>query len=140
SGKSNVLRAISDMRNFVLRSFRSNAPTGPTGRRPFRLDADSGSTPSKFEVDFILEGVRHEYGFSVDDTAVLTEWARRYPRGRVSTLFNREGMEVEFVAIQGAKSRAVRELLRPNALFLSAAAAAGHSRLLPMYEWIRRNF
>ena len=37
------------------------------------------------------------------------------------------------------KGRAVMELLRPNALFLSTAASANHPALLPLYAWFTRN-
>ena len=38
SGKSNVLKAMDDMRGHVLHSFRTGSPTGGIARRPFLLD------------------------------------------------------------------------------------------------------
>src|SRR5206468_1354594 len=37
------------------------------------------------------------------------------------------------------KGRAVTEILRPNALYLSAAGAADHPGLQPLYEWFSSN-
>ncbi len=139
SGKSNALRAMSDMRGFVLHSFRQGRPTGGLPQQPFRLDPSSAGTPSSFEIDVILCGVRHQYGFSIDGERVLDEWAVRYPKGRAVTMFSRTGDDLELGSGDRVKGRAVRELLRPNALFLSTAASANHSTLLPLYSWFERN-
>jgi uncharacterized protein len=139
SGKSNVLKAMDDMRGHVLHSFRAGSPTGGISRCPFLLDRAGRKEPSRFEVDLILEGVRHEYGFSLDDERVLEEWAYRYPHGKAVRLFHRRGDDVELGSVERVKGRAVIELLRPNALFLSTAASANHPVLLPIYAWFARN-
>ncbi len=139
SGKSNLLKAMDDMRSHVLHSFRAGSPTGGIPRRPFLLDPPQRLRPSRFEVDLVLAGVRHEYGFVLDDERVLDEWAYRYPHGKAALLFRRQGDKVDLGAAERAKGRAVTELLRPNALFLSTAASANHAALLPLYEWFTRN-
>ena len=58
SGKSNVLKAMDDMRGQVLHSFRTGNPIGGIPRRPFLLDLPARGEPSRFEVDVILAGVR----------------------------------------------------------------------------------
>lgn len=139
SGKSNVVKAMDDMRAHVLHSFRTGSPTGGIPRRPFLLDLAAKREPSRFEVDLVLEGVRHEYGFVLDDDQVLEEWAYRYPHGKAVRLFHRRGIRLDLGSVERAKSRAVGELLRPNALFLSTAASANHPVLLPIYAWFTRN-
>jgi hypothetical protein len=139
SGKSNVLKAMDDMRAHVLHSFRTGSPTGGIPRHPFLLDQAVKREPSRFEVDLVLDGVRHEYGFVQDDDRVLEEWAYRYPHGKAVRLFHRWGARVELGSMERVKGRAVRELLRPNALFLSTAASANHPVLLPIYAWFNRN-
>lgn len=139
SGKSNLLKAIDDMRRHVLHSFRAGNPTGGIPRRPFLFDSKVRSAPSRFEVDMVLNGIRHEYGFLLDDEQVLAEWAYRYPHGRAALLFRREGNRVELGADEQVKGRAIKEILRPNALFLSTAASANHPALLPLYSWFGRN-
>jgi len=139
SGKSNVVKAMDDMRAHVLHSFRTGSPTGGIPRRPFLLDQAAKQQASRFEVDLVLDGVRHEYGFALDDDQVLEEWAYRYPHGKAVRLFHRWGNEVELGSAERVKGRAVLELLRPNALFLSTAASANHPVLLPVYAWFARN-
>jgi hypothetical protein len=139
SGKSNILKVMDDMRSHVLHSFRHGDPTGGVPRRPFLLDRQSRTAPSRFEIDLVLEGIRHEYGFSVDGERVLEEWAFRYPKGRAVLLFRRVGDDVEVGAVERSKTRAVLALLRPNALLLSTGASANHPALLPLYDWFSRN-
>lgn len=139
SGKSNLLRAMSDMRRLVLGSFRGNTPKGPVETHPFLLGEDEGRAPTSFEVELVLDGIRHDYGFVVDAQGVREEWARSYRRGRVVTLLQRTGERVHIGTEQRAKGRAVLEILRPNALFLSTAAAIEHPLFLPLYQWFSRN-
>jgi uncharacterized protein len=139
SGKSNVLRAMSDMRSYVLHSFRRGSPTGGIPRQSFLLDDRANTRSSRFEIDVVLCGVRHEYGFVFDDERVIEEWATRYPHGRAATIFERVNDRVNLGSVAKPKGRAVTELLRPNALFLSTAASANHPVLLPLYGWFERN-
>lgn len=138
SGKTNLLRVMHDMRRIVLASFR-NAGRHRIPRRPFRLDPGAARSPSEFGIDLILNGIRHEYGFTVDDDRVIEEWARRYPRGKAALIFHREGDRVDLGERNRARGRAVTEILRPDSLYLSAAAAASHPDLVPLYEWFESN-
>lgn len=138
SGKSNLLRVMNDMRDHVLGSFRSSNPVGGVQRHRFRLNGETDSV-TRYEMDLIIDGVRHEYGFVCDDNRFTEEWAYHYPHGRAALIFSRIGEEIEFGSTNRSKSKAVAELLRPNALFLSTAAAVNHEGLLPLYGWFSRN-
>ena len=83
--------------------------------------------------------MRHDYGFVVDRQGVREEWARSYPRGRAVALLQRNGERVHLGTEQRVKGRAVLEILRPNALFLSTAAAINHPLFLPLFQWFQRN-
>ncbi len=139
SGKSNLLKVMADMRRHVLGSFRSGIPGGGISREPFRLDERSTDQPSRYEIDIVLNGVRHEYGMELDDNRVAQEWAYQYPKGRARLLFDRQGDDIQLGTTERSRSRAVLDLLRPNALLLSTAAAAGHPVLVPLHRWFRRN-
>ena len=64
---------------------------------------------------------------------------RSVPEGAGSDAVRREANEVDVGTTDRAKTRAVRDLLRPNALFLSTAASTNHPTLLPLYSWFERN-
>jgi len=139
SGKSNLLRAMRDMRTHVVSSFRQGTRDSRMPNWSFRLGKDQGKSPTTYEVDLVLDGIRHEYGFQLDSSRVLSEWACRYPHGREALLFRREQDEVELPSGQRAKAQATLGILRSNALFLSAAAAADHPTFLPLFAWFQRN-
>ena len=127
------------MRRLVLFSFRLGWPEGRVPAWPFRLAGESAEADSRYEIDLVLDGVRHEYGFRLSTNGVVHEWAHNYPRGRRVLLFDREGEEVVLGRDHGPKGRATREVMREDSLFLSAAAATGHPGLAPLYEWFQRN-
>jgi uncharacterized protein len=139
SGKSAVLKAMDDMRSLVASSFRDARPGRPVRRRPFLLDPAALPSPTTFEVDLVLDGVRHEYGFAVDDGRVLDEWCYRFPHGRNALLFRRSGDDIKFGPAPSVTLRAIADLLRPNALFLSAAAAANHPGFVTLAGWFEHN-
>ncbi|MCY3785337.1 MAG: ATP-binding protein [bacterium] len=139
SGKTNLLGALEDMRMHVVHSFRHGTPGGGVPRSPFLLDERSKAEPSRYEVDLVLNGVLHRYRFSLDDDRVVEESASWYPNGRAVRLFERGLAEVTLGSTHRAKGRAAIGILRPNALFLSAAAQVDHPALLPLYRWFAEN-
>ena len=141
SGKTNLIKVMHDMRGYVLHSFRYGNPGGRSSSRTrFLLDfAIQEQSVCAFEIEIVLHGIKHDYGFVVDDNLVLEEWAYHYPNGRAALLFHREGGNVQPGSTGRSRTRAVEDLLRPNALYLSTAAAANHPLLLPLYLWFQRN-
>lgn len=143
SGKTNVLRVIDDMRDFVKHSFRfasvrKEATDWPLRglRRPYRLDQNLAVRPSMYEIDVIINGVRHLYGFEVDDSRVLSEWAIRFPRGKPATIFRRAG---DSLGIKTPGAGALKQLVKPEVLLLSVAQAVDYIELEPLYRWFENN-
>lgn len=139
SGKTNLLRALVDVQQHVLHSFKQGKPGGGLPRSPFMLNERSKAEPSRYEIDLVLNGVLHRYRFALDDDRVVEESASWYPNGRAVRLFERDLDEVALGAMHRAKGRAAIGILRPNALFLSAAAQIDHPGLLPLYKWFAEN-
>lgn len=139
SGKSQLLHAMSDMRSIVINSFRRGDRTSGIRRRPFLLDEKTRHQPSRFEIDLILDGVRWQYGFEVDDERALGEYAYHYPNGRQALVFDRDLYEVRFGTSFRTAGRALIPLLRDNALLLSVAGAVDTKDIGPLYEWFLKN-
>ncbi|MFD7065984.1 ATP/GTP-binding protein [Streptomyces sp. NPDC059913] len=136
SGKSNLLDALGWMRSAVLSSFRHWDPSGGVPRRPFALRRDASAHPSSFAVDFVVAGVRHQFGFSTDDDRVTEEWLYYYPEGRQRRLYERDAEgQVVFGRWLTGRRKLIAELLRPNSLYLSVAAAQGHEQLGAVFRW-----
>jgi uncharacterized protein len=139
SGKTSLLRAMADMRGLVLGSFRHGDADTAVPRRPFRLDPAYTALPSHFEVDVIVAGVRWQYGFDVTDTEVVAEYAYRFPKGRQSLVFERDGTSFQFGAGLRPVGKMLEKLTRHNSLLLSVAGASNDSDLAPLFRWFGAN-
>ncbi|WP_210938151.1 ATP/GTP-binding protein [Micromonospora sp. C51] len=132
SGKSNCLGALGFMRQMVVESDRAVEPGVGLSREQFRLDPDIATQPSQYVVDLMLGGVRHTYGFTIDDDRVLDEWLYHYPLGRRRRIFERDGSEFSWGEESGRRPlEQIAEITAPTALFLSTVARFGHSRSEP---------
>ena len=127
SGKSNILNAMAWLAEAVGQSLREWDERVP--RDPFRF-GDGLTEPSTFEVDMLVNGVRHTYHAVFDDAAVQFEALYSYPERRPRTLFQREGMDLKVRRGLGAQA-GIRELLTPTTLALSAAMRLREPDLQP---------
>jgi len=134
SGKSNVFDAINFAQRAVVLSHRSWEPDAGVARQPFALRV-SREEPSLYVFDLVLNEVRFQYGFAVDDSAVVEEWLHSWPHGRKQELFSRDRASFDFNRYLHGENKAIEALTRPNSLFLSAAAQNNHESLRPIYEW-----
>ncbi len=136
SGKTNFVDSIRVMREMVLTSHRQGEPGGGVPlHRPFALDPENAGSPTRFDVDFVMDGVRHHYGFEVSEEAFLSEWLYAFPKAHRRMLFEREGDEFHFGRALGGQNRTIADLVRPNSLFVSAAAQNGHEQLSGVYAY-----
>ncbi len=129
SGKSNLLAALAFMQQAVLASHREWAPDAGIPQKPFLLSKEFLNKPSRFELDFDVKGVRHNYGFACSSTEFLEEWLYSAPSGRQRMIFERSGPrpdDVAFGPMFTGQKQAIAQLMRPNSLFLSAAFQNNH--------------
>ncbi|MEV7426882.1 ATP-binding protein [Streptomyces sp. NPDC091212] len=135
SGKSTVVDAYRFFAEAVRESQARWLPGAPLPRRrPFLLDHTSQGEPSSYGVDVLLDGVRYVYGFSVTDTEVAEEWLYAYPKGRKRVLFERDRMRMTYGATLTGERVAAERLMRPNSLYLSAAAQTSHKQLSELWR------
>ena len=137
SGKSNLIDALFTMRAMVLWSQNRGKPEGDIPHHPFLLDKSSSKNPSHFDIDFVIDGVRHHYGFEVSDTAVEAEWLYSFPRSYRRMLFEREGLKFRFGRELKGQNKNISGLTRPNSLFVSAAAQNSHRQLSKIYGYFQ---
>ena len=127
SGKSNVVEALAWLSMAVGRSLRTWDEFIP--REPFKFGRGPTS-PSTYEVETVVRGVRYAYRVDVDDSAVLFEGLYSYPERRRRVLFEREGLEIRFRRGLGVLA-GTRELLTPTTLALSAAMRFDEAEVQP---------
>lgn len=116
-GKTNLLQAISDMRNVVRGSARMSS-TDVFGVTPFLLDSQTASRPGFFEVLFMVDDLRYRYGFEITSAKVHTEWLYQSKAGAEKPLFIRDGQTIE-VSNKFPEGKNLESKTRENALFLS---------------------
>ncbi|SDG32233.1 hypothetical protein SAMN05216553_107119 [Lentzea fradiae] len=90
-----------------------------------------------FVAEIVLEGVRHTYGFEIDDSVVVEEWLYSYPEKRKRVLFERAGSKFKFgtkIERRNFWDDAV-SLVHPEALFLSFAGRSTVEPFRSVYDW-----
>lgn len=122
SGKSNIIKAMRFMRDFVINSSRTGQNLDIIPVEPFLLDVESTSNPSGFEVIILIDGTRYRYGFELDSEKIHSEWLYYVPKNREFKLFIREGDKFDISEKFKREAKDLQELTRPNALFLSVIA------------------
>ena len=136
SGKTNVIRALEFFTSCIHRSHTDWKPDGNIPMEPFAGKSTGEAIASLFEADFLVEGVRHTYGFRASQRAFIEEWLFAYPKGKKQSWFHRgPGKPMTFGSKLSGPNRVIESLTRRNSLFLSAAAQNNHEALMPIYNW-----
>lgn len=135
SGKSNLLLAIQFLRNQILYSHSKSSANQSIPRRPFLLNGTDENRPTVMEASFILNAVRYDYGFSLNDERYLGEWLYSYPEGRRRKLYERTLNEVSFGSEMKGTKKVLVEFMRPNSLFISTATQNGHEELSAVSDY-----
>ena len=136
SGKSNIVRALVFMEDFVRNSARKGQEGDPIDVTPFKLDAMTASQPSEFEVVFMIDDERYVYGFSADNKRVHEEWLTATKK-KTRLLFKRSLEGIEFGDSWKGDKEKISQLTRPNALFISVAVQFNHPIARIVFDWFK---
>ena len=137
SGKSNLFKAMSFMKDFVFNS-SANRPEGqPIPVDSFKLSTETEGKPSSFEITFIHENIRYRYGFTVDTSLVHKEWLYSAPHNRERELFIREKQEFKIGRYFNGAAK-LKEITRKDSLFLSVAAQFNHKTAGKILNWFNK--
>lgn len=88
SGKSNFVKALRFVEYMVLSS-SSAEPKGKINVQPFRLNTSTVDQDSKFEIEFIEQDVRFQFGFTANSQRITSEWLIAYYTSRPTELYHR---------------------------------------------------
>lgn len=152
SGKSNILKAMFQMKNILKNSFNKeldeNIPV-----TPFFFNAVSMLEPTTFNISFVMdlpdeEGFKRtlvEYGFSADRKQVYEEWLSVYPKGREQGWFHRlyDNKSKEYTWSESSFFKGQKNTWKNNTrsdqLFLSTAVHLNSKQLKPIYDVLMDN-
>jgi len=142
AGKSNLFRALHFMQSFVLESH--SLQEGQTIKTvPFALNEHSKNEPSEFEIFFLQDNVRYQYGFAANRMRVTKEWLLAFPEGKAQRWYEREYDATEdkdkwyFGSKFSGRRQLWQEATRKNALFLSTAIQLNNEQLKPVFSWFQ---
>lgn len=144
SGKSNLLSALQFMSLFVLLSAKDSQPGEKINVKGFLFDEATRQSPSEFQISFIKDYIRYQYGFTVDENHILEEWLIAYPaNGRAqhwfSRIFDKEKDEYAWKFSKLFKSNKIEEITRKEVLFLSNAVKFNNKQLEPIFTWFQKD-
>ena len=126
SGKSNLIQALAVFRHVVIKSLNDEQSLSAVD--PYQLNNLGEKQPTSFEIDFVLFGEVHSYGFTTDRSIITKEWLRvTGPKARKCFTREKDSIRVnekDYPQLQRVLnvSEDGESLIRPNALFLSFAA------------------
>jgi len=143
AGKSNIIRALMEMEYIVRYSASKNQEGDLISVTPFLFNESTSQEPTEFEMVFISEGIRYQYGFSTTKTKILEEWLIAYPKGRAQRWFSRafnketETYEYKFSDYLLGQKSVWQNSTRSNALLLSTAVQLNSDQLKPVFNWFK---
>ncbi len=146
SGKSTLIQALRFMQDRVQNSQKESQAGDEIETIPFKLTAASRQSDSTFEVVFVENSVRYEYGFSCNRDRITEEWLFAYPNGRPQKWFHRAFDEAsgkdlyKFSALFLGDHKRLdwKAQTRQNALFLSVAIQLNNEQLKPIFSWFNK--
>ncbi len=137
-GKSNILKAVSTMKTIVANSTNTNFKLNVDY---FKLDTESATKPSSFELTFMLNEICYRYGFEILSGNVNKEWLYR-KKIREVMVFERGTKENSSINISTTYSKLNKyvEFTRNTELFLGSMIKNNeHGEILNIYKWITEN-
>ena len=142
-GKSNLIYALLTMQRIVMESSSKFQPDSELPVTPFLLDQTNSESPSEFEIIFVTNAVRYQYGFAASFDRIHDEWLFAYPKGRAQCWFERtwDKANERYDWVLGNNLSGEKQLwqksTRDNSLFLSTAVQLNSKQLQPVYSWFK---
>lgn len=143
AGKSNVIRAMREMEQFVRNSASSSQEGDDITVVPFLFNENSKDSPTEFQMVFVNEGVRYQFGFSASKSRIEEEWLFAFPKGRAQRWYSRaydkkkKKSVYKFSEFLSGQKSVWRNATRKNALFLSTAVQLNSEQLKPVFNWFK---
>ncbi len=137
SGKSNLLHAITFVKDFVINSSKDSQQGDPIDSNPFKFSTVTENLPSVFELVFVVNGIVYRYGFGVNEKEVVAEWLFARFTTRETELFARHYQKIN-VGLKFSEGRKHIDFVRNNALFLSVCAQFNGKISKSVLEWFRK--
>lgn len=140
SGKSNLIKAIQAMKNFVVHSFRDaliEENEVPFKAPKFLLRNKYDKKPSFFEIIFLYKNKRYRYGFEFSDGVIKSEWLFFVNTNKEIKLFIRDKQTFDVNKRSFKEGGGLEDKTRPNVLFLTVVAQLNGERSGNVLKWFK---
>ena len=138
SGKSNILKAINFFILMIINS-GNHKPSENINFFPFLLDNDCQQKPTEFEINFIIDNIKYNYGFSYNSKKIISEFLYYWPKGTKSIIFERENNKFKFNTDK-TEQKKLEKLTLENNLYLSKSAQLNYKKCRKVFEYFYNNF
>lgn len=141
SGKTNIVRAMTEMKRNILFSVKLNDDEG-LSYDPFLLTTAKKIKPSFFEAIFIINGYKYRYGFEITSEIIAGEWLfRSKPNSKLEkTLFIRTQKGIGVDENNFPDGIGKEENTNDNRLFLSLCAQLGGIEAKEVLGWFNTGY
>ncbi len=137
SGKSNVIKALSNFIDFILNSTDLKNGENIKWYQAFRLDDKYKNASTKYSIQFIAnDNIRYKYNIEYNQFEIIQETLDFFPKGYKANIFTRNKTK----SIKFAKSfidKRIDKKILPNQLFLSKSGNSGHKQMGNIYLYFR---
>ena len=147
AGKTNLMRAVQFMQTFVLTS-ATRIGSAQYPYSPFKLSKATRDSLSEFEITFIQDGARYEYGFSMGPQRIekerLIQHVESKSRARGRTMFERiwdkrtKSYSWKFGPFFKGQRSSWKNATREDSLFLSIATQLNSVQLRSVFDWFHK--
>lgn len=115
SGKSNFINALAFMKTLVCNSIYFQ----PNELLPqYHHKSNTQDILSEYQIQFMKNGIRYAYGFSIKHHVIEEEYLYCFPNGNQELIFKRNGLNIQ----ADNRFSLSKQVLKKNRLFLSCAA------------------
>ncbi len=136
SGKTNLFKILTIISSMIKHS-NYFTPNVLLSTVPFKLDKDTISKPSEFEIKFIIDGIRYLYGFKADRKNVYEEYLTYYPNGRPVKIFSRDNIDNYSFNLTDEKFlNDIKRKNTPNKFFIATATNWNYDKTKSAFEFL----
>ena len=134
SGKTNLFKALSFIKNLVV---RGTHPSSTIPVEVFLLDPKSAAAPARFALEILAAEKIYAFSFAATTKAILEEKLIEVSTSSERVLYERTGAEIVFDKSL-ERDRALQFVFkgtRDNQLFLTNSISQRVERFKPVYDW-----
>ena len=136
SGKTNLFAVLNNV-GYMLRNSNNLDINDKLRIDSFKFDKETINKPSQFEISFIVDEVRYEYGFIADENAIHEEYLYYSPNGRIKKIFERANTnQYSFPKNDEGILNDIAQKNSPNKFFIATATTWNYEKTRIPYNFL----